>query len=304
VNLEGIFAALTTPFAADGSVALDRLGDNINRYNRTRLSGYVVIGSTGESVMLSFGEIERIWGAARDTAASGKTLIAGTGVETTAETIMRTRRAADLGYDAALVKTPHYYKPLMTAAALEEHYRAVADASPVPVLVYSIPQYTGISVAVDWIVRLAEHPNIIGIKESSGNVQLVAEIVRSCRREFRALVGSAATLFPALLLGASGGVLALACCLPEITVEIYERTRAGDIAGASNLQGRILGASRIIAGELGPVGVKYAMDCAGYYGGDARRPLLPLTAAQKSSIEVALADVMAAEAARAGGAPE
>jgi 4-hydroxy-2-oxoglutarate aldolase len=293
MRIEGILAALTTPFAADGSIALDRFGENLARYNRTQLSGYVVVGSTGESVLLGIEEIERIWGAARECAAPGKLLIAGTGVESTAETIARTRRAAELGYDAVLVKTPHYFKPLLTAAALERHYLAIADASPLPMLIYSIPQYTGVSVAADWVARLAEHPNIAGIKESSGNVQLAAEIVRLCRPDFSTLVGSSGTLFPSLLLGVAGGILALACFLPEPAVEIYQAARAGDTERAGRIQFALLAPSRKIPGELGPTGVKYAMDCMGYYGGDPRPPLLPLSEAQKKAVETVLAESIA-----------
>ena len=215
MRFEGIFAALTTPFAPDGSVALESFRENLARYNRTNLSGYVVVGSTGESVLLTFDEIDRIWSTAREFAAPGKLLIAGVGVDSTGETIARAQRAAELGYDAVLVKTPHYFKPLLTPAALERHYLAVADASPVPVLIYSIPQYTGISITAEWVARLAGHPNIVGIKESSGNVQLASEIIHLCPPEFSTLVGSSATLFPSLLLGAAGGILALACFLPE-----------------------------------------------------------------------------------------
>jgi len=297
MQLQGIFAALTTPFAPDGSVALDKFRENIVRYNASGLAGYVVIGSTAESVLLTFGEIERIWATAREAAAPGKILIAGAGVESTAETMARSAKAAARGYDAVLIKPPHYYKPLMTPAALERHYRAVADASPVPVLLYSIPQYTGIAMTADWVARLAEHPNIIGIKESSGNVQLAAEISRSCGGGFQTLVGSASTLFFSLTLGASGGVLAVACCLPELAVEIYQATRAGDFTRASQLQQRILWPSQVIAGELGPAGVKYGMDCVGYFGGHPRSPLLPLSDAQKNRIESALAEVIARSAA-------
>src|SRR5690348_2017844 len=135
MKFEGIFAALTTPFASDGCVALDQFRENLARYNRTHLSGYVVIGSTGESVLLTLDEINRIWNTARECAAPGKLLIAGVGVDSTAETITRARRAAELGYDAVLVKTPHYFKPLLTPSALERHFLTVADASPVPVLI-------------------------------------------------------------------------------------------------------------------------------------------------------------------------
>jgi dihydrodipicolinate synthase/N-acetylneuraminate lyase len=293
MRIDGILAALTTPFAPDGSVALDRFRENLARYDRTQLRGYVVVGSTGESVLLGIEEIDRIWGTARECTAPGKLLIAGTGVDSTGETIARTRRAAELGYDAVLVKTPHYFKPLLTPAALERHYLAIADASPLPVLIYSIPQYTGISVAADWLARLAEHPNIGGIKESSGNVQLAAEIVRCCPPEFSTLVGSSGTLFPSLLLGVAGGVLALACFLPEPAIEIYEAVRAGDTERASRIQIALLAPSRKVAGELGPTGVKYAMDCMGYYGGDPRPPLLPLTEAQKKTVEAVLAESIA-----------
>lgn len=293
MRFQGIFPALTTPFAPDGSVALDKLRENIARYNRIALTGYIVNGSTGESVLLSFAEVDRIWTAARESAAPGKLLIAGAGVDSTAETIARARRAAELGYDAVLIKTPHYFKPLLTPAALERHYLAVADASPVPVLLYSIPQYTGISVTADFVARLAKHPNIAGIKDSSGNVQLVSEIIQQCPSEFSALVGSASTLFASLILGAAGGVLALACYLPEAAVELYQAARAGELDRAGRLQFALLGASRHIAGELGPTGVKYAMDCVGYYGGPPRPPLLPLTEAQKKSVEAALAESLA-----------
>ena len=293
MRFEGIFAALTTPFAPDGSVAIDKLHENIARYNRTHLCGYVVVGSTGESVLLTFDEIDRIWNTARESAAPGKLLIAGAGVDSTVETIARARRAAELGYDAVLIKTPHYFKALLTPAALERHYLTVADASPLPVLIYSIPQYTGISITADWVARLAEHPNIAGIKESSGNVSLVSEIIHLCPPEFSTLVGSSGTLFLSLLMGAAGGILALACFLPEPAIEIYEAVRAGDTARASRLQFALLGPSRKIAGELGPTGVKYAMDCVGYYGGNPRLPLLPLTEAQKKTVEAVLAEAIA-----------
>jgi 4-hydroxy-2-oxoglutarate aldolase len=293
MRFEGIFAALTTPFATDGSVAIDKLRENIARYNRTHLCGYVVVGSTGESVLLTFDEIDRIWNTARESAAPGKLLIAGAGVDSTSETIARARRAAELGYDAVLIKTPHYFKALLTPAALERHYITVADASPLPVLIYSIPQNTGIYITADWVARLAEHPNIAGIKESSGNVSLASEIIHLCPPEFGTLVGSSGTLFPSLLLGAAGGILALACFLPEPAIEIYEAVRAGDTARASRLQFALLGPSRKIAGELGPTGVKYAMDCVGYYGGNPRLPLLPLTEAQKKTVEAVLAEAIA-----------
>lgn len=306
MKLQGIFPALTTPFAADGSVALDHLRSNISRYNRLGLAGYLSVGSTGESVLLTYDEIERIWAATREAALPGMTLIAGTGVDSTAQTIARTARAAALGYDAALVKTPYYFKPQMSAPALEEHFRRVADASPIPILLYSVPQYTGVFVTADLVARLAEHPNIAGIKESSGNVHLAAEIVQRTPPSFRTLVGSGSTLLASLLLGAAGGILALACFLPEVPIAIYEAFAAKEREKAVRLQQSVLVASRKIVSELGVPGVKYAMDRAGYFGGPPRAPFLPLTPEQRGIVDTMLSELTALSELRApasDGAP-
>ncbi len=298
MKLHGIFPPITTPFAGDGALALDRLRANIDKYNRTRLAGYVVVGSTGESVLLSGEEVERVWATAREAAAADKLLIAGSGVESTAETIERTNRAAALGYQAALVKTPHYYKPQMNPAAQLEHFLRVADAARLPVLIYSVPQFTGLAVEAALVARLAEHPNIIGIKESSGNVQRVAEIIHATPPAFQTLVGSATTLYPSLVVGAVGGILAVACALPELCVEMYEAARGGAAERARALQHRLLSPTIKCVADLGIAGVKYAMDCLGYYGGPPRRPLLPLSDAQKREVEAVLASVAQATTAR------
>jgi 4-hydroxy-2-oxoglutarate aldolase len=289
MKLQGIFAPLTTPFAADGSVALDKLRDNVSRYNRTKLAGYVVNGSTGESVLLDFDEVDRIWATVHDAAAPDKMLIAGTGVENTDVTIKRCRRAAELGYHAVLVKTPHYFKSAMTAEALEKHYCSVADASLSPVLLYNIPQNTGISLPADLVAKLATHPNIVGLKESSGNIPLMVEVVQSAPADFQVLSGSASALLGSLAVGAVGGILALACFLPDAATEIYDAWRAGDLERARKVQHSIISPSRKIVAELGPAGVKYSMDCAGFFGGQPRPPLLPLTSTQKRITETALA---------------
>ena len=177
MDFAGVFPALVTPFAGDGSVSAADLKHNIQQYNRAGVAGYVVNGSTGESVLLSKPEMEAVLVAVKETASPDKKLIAGTGVESTAETIERTKRAAELGYDAALVKTPYYYKPAYKPEVYFEYYRRVADRSPIPVLLYSVPQFTGVALEPPEIAKLAEHPNIVGIKESSGNVLRVAEII-------------------------------------------------------------------------------------------------------------------------------
>jgi len=294
MKLHGIFPPLTTPFNSDGSLALNRLKENIARYNRTQLAGYVVIGSTGESVLLESDEIDRVWDAARDAAAPEKILIAGTGTDSTDETIARTNRAAALGYKVALVKTPYYYKPQMTPNAIAEHFLRVADAARIPVLIYSVPQFTGVAVEAPVVARLAQHPNIIGIKESSGNVQRVTEIIQAAPSEFQTLVGSASTLYVSLTAGAVGGILGLSCVLPELCVELWELSRPGESDRALALQRRLLDASRVIIAELGVPGTKYAMERVGFYGGPARRPFLPLSDSQRASVDSLLSSLVPA----------
>jgi 4-hydroxy-2-oxoglutarate aldolase len=298
MKLFGVFPPLTTPFTADGSVAFDRLLENVAKYNRTGVAGYVVIGSTGESVLLSFEEIERIWAIVREAAAPVKILIAGTGVDSTAETIRRTNRAAELGYHAALVKTPYYYKPQMTADAEVEHYLRVADGAKIPVLVYVVPQFTGVALEAAAVARIAQHPNVAGIKESSGNVQRVTEIIAAVPKEFQTLVGSAPTFYPSLAVGAVGGVLGVADFLPELCVELYEAAIAGNGQRAAALQHRLLAPGTTIVGKHGVPGVKYAMDQLGYYGGPSRPPFLPLSEAAKKEADGALAGVVSRTAAQ------
>ncbi|MBI1749811.1 MAG: dihydrodipicolinate synthase family protein [Acidobacteria bacterium] len=294
MKLHGIFPPVTTPFNQDGSLALDRLRENISRYNGTGVAGYVVIGSTGESVLLSRAEIEQVWAAAREAAADDKILIAGTGVDSTAETIDRTNRAAELGYHVALVKTPYYYKPQMTAEVHAEHYLRVADAARIPLLIYSVPQFTGVAVEAPLVARLGQHPNIIGIKESSGVVQRVGEILHLAPAGFQTLVGSATTFYPSMALGAVGGILAVADIFPELCVELYDACVAGDPARARARQERLLEPTMTLVAKLGIPGVKYAMDRVGYYGGPARRPLLPLNEAQRAESERVLEAVIGA----------
>jgi len=288
MDLAGIFSALTTPFSSDGSVSIADLKHNIQQYNGVGLTGYVVMGSTGESVLLSKPEMEAVLVAVKETAARDKRLIAGTGAESTAETIERTKRAAELGYDAALVKTPYYYKPVYKPEVYLAHYRRVADASPIPVLLYSVPQFTGVALEPPEVLALAEHSNIIGIKESSGNVQRVAEIIAGAPSDFQVLVGSAATIYPSLTIGARGAVLALGSALPDKCVELYELIRKGQHAKAREMQEVILRASKLVVSECGIAGVKYVMDQRGYRGGLPRLPLLPLKDEQKKRVNALL----------------
>ena len=288
MDFSGIWPALVTPFAGDGSVSVADLKHNIQQYNRTGVVGYVVNGSTGESVLLSRSEMEAVLAAVKESASRDKKLIAGTGAESTAETIERTKRAAELGYDAALVKTPYYYKPAYKPEVYFAHYRRVADASPIPVLLYSVPQFTGVALEPPEVAKLAEHPNIIGIKESSGNVLRAAEIIASVSPHFQVLVGSAPSVYPSITVGARGAILALASALPEKCVALYDFICKGQQEKARELHAVMLRASKLVVSECGIAGVKYVMDQRGYRGGLPRLPLLPLHDEQKKRLKAFL----------------
>jgi 4-hydroxy-2-oxoglutarate aldolase len=294
--INGIFPALATPFATDGTVSLSGVRQNIARYNQTAVAGYVVLGSTGESVMLSREEADSILVAAREAGISEKLLIAGTGAESTAETIAKTKRAAALGYQVALVKTPYYYKPAYRADTYIRHYRAVADASPIPILLYSVPIFTGITLETPEIVELSQHPNILGIKDSSGVIQRVAEVVGSAPASFHVLTGGAAVIYPALCVGARGAILALADALPEKCAELYHLVQSGQHDRAKALQLQLAHASKRILSEGSIAGLKYAMDLRGYQGGVPRLPLLPLKEDKKQAIAALISQLHPAAA--------
>jgi 4-hydroxy-2-oxoglutarate aldolase len=302
MDLSGVFPALTTPFSADGSVSVEDIKHNITRYNSTGLAGYVAIGSTGESVLLSRKEIDTVFVAVKEAAAPGMRLIAGTGAESTSETIDRTKRAAELGYHVALVKTPYYYKPMYKPEVFIAHFRRVADASPIPVMLYSVPQFTGVALEAPEVGVLAQHPNIIGLKESSGIVQRAAEILAAVPPSFQLLVGSASMMFPSMVLGAVGAILALGSALPEECVALFNAVRSGDLEKARELQAGILPASRLIVSQHGIPGVKYAMDLRGYRGGVPRLPLPALNEDQKKAIRELMAKMDAHAPARLSGA--
>lgn len=296
MNIGGIFPALSTPFEADGGVSISGMIHNIRLYNQTRLAGFVVLGSTGEAVMVSREEADQILAAVKETAAPGKILIAGTGAESTSETIARTKRAASLGYQVALVKTPYYYKPTYRPEHFIHHYRAVADASPIPVLLYSVPIFTNITLEAPEIITLAQHPNIIGIKDSSGSIQRIGEVVAGAPAHFQVLTGGAAVVYPCLTMGGRGAILALASLLPEKCVELYELFQQGRNEQARQMQLQLVVASKVVFGENGIPGLKYAMDLRGYKGGSPRAPLLPLKAEKKSPIDALIGELYPAAA--------
>jgi 4-hydroxy-2-oxoglutarate aldolase len=291
VKLSGIFAPITTPFAEDGSVAYGRLRENIALYNKTGLAGYVPNGSTSESVLLRWEEVYKVWETVKDSAFAEKILIAGTGAESTAETIEHTNRAASLGYAAALVRTPSFYKPAVNDELLAGHYLRVADAARIPVLLYSVPIYTHITIEPSLVARVAHHPNIAGMKDSSGNVEAVRQIVSAAPKTFQMLVGWPTTLFESLELGAVGAILALADVFPELCVEIFELSRAGERDKAQRLAQKLVAPAKMFGAQYGLSGLKYALDRQGYYGGQTRLPLLPLDDVAKREIDGMLANL-------------
>jgi 4-hydroxy-2-oxoglutarate aldolase len=292
MKLHGIFAPLITPFDADGNVALGEVRKNVTLYNKTKLAGYVPNGSTSESVLLRWEEVYKVWEAVRDAAAPEKLLIAGTGAESTAETVEHTNRAAKIGYAVALVRTPSFYKPSIDDHMLAEHYLRVADAALIPVMVYSVPVFTHVTVGASLIERVGKHPNIIGMKDSSGDMKGIAAIIAAAPKGFQTLTGAASSLYEALQLGAVGAILGLADVFPDLCAEIYEAAEAGDRAKAQTLAQKLVIPSKMLLMDYGIAGLKYAMERLGFYGGLPRLPLLGVSDAGKVEIEAMLANLL------------
>jgi 4-hydroxy-2-oxoglutarate aldolase len=280
---EGVFAALTTPFAGE-EISVEKFRGNIERYNRTGLAGYVVLGSTGEAVFLGDDEAERLVAAAKASASLDKILIVGAAHESARKTVELANRLAGLGADAVLVKPPHYYKSRMTAEALRQFYFRVADECRVPVIIYNIPQNTGVPVEPPLVVELARHPNIAGIKDSSGVLANLAEARPQAKADFRFFIGTGSILLPGLLLGASGGILAMASTVPELCARLYSLFREGKLTEAQKLQLDLVPLNKALTQTMGIPAVKYALDLLGYSGGLPRSPLLPLGDADKATI--------------------
>ena len=350
--LTGIFPPITTPFYPDGQVYWKKLEQNIDHYSRTPIAGIVVQGSTGEAIMLSDQEKRDVLRVAREHAAPNKVLIAGTGIESAIETIKLCEYSAELGYDAAMVRTPYYYKAAMTPSAMLTFYRTVADRSPLPVIIYNFPPATGYNIPAEVVIELANHPNILSIKESAADLEKVKQIVAGTRHVkrsvkvteqfeavtgrmlheakqavavgelvpvaalggtvkpssssvevvgglktrqkevgFQVMVGAAHQLLESLDAGAVGAILAFACCAPTACFEIYTASKENARDIAKEKQDRITEPARKIVSQMGVAAVKYAMDLNGYFGGNPRLPILPVTSDQKAEIERLMANI-------------
>jgi 4-hydroxy-2-oxoglutarate aldolase len=342
--LQGIFPALTTPFYPDGRVYLRKVEHNVDRYSKTPIAGMVVLGSTGEPVMLSDEERRDVLRVAAEFAAPEKVLVAGVGAESVVETVKMCEYAASQGYDAALVRTPFFYKPSLKPELVLNFFRTVADRSPLPVLIYNVPVFTAYDLPVELIVQLGDHPNIIGMKESGGDLVKLGQTIERTRQfkrtypvtetftaathrmqqeeakhaealvniagssavgveskpvrklrtkevSFQVLSGTAHQILPAMQAGASGAVLGIAGAIPTACFEVLAAFKDNDLELAGEKQKRLMDPSKRIHGEMGIAGTKYAMDWNGYYGGNCRLPLLPLTAEQRAVVETVLADL-------------
>lgn len=289
--IEGVFPPLPTPFAEDGSLAIDRLRSNVEHLNATGLSGYLALGSNGEAFHVSPSEASQVFAAVVASAGPSMTVLAGTGQLSTWATIEMTQRAADAGCGAVLVLPPFYYKGSMTSDALRAHFEAVADASPLPVVVYNVPATTGLQVPVEVIASLAKHPNVVGVKDSSGEVARLADTVRLTRggEPFSVLSGNFAATLPGLTFGIRGAILAVANVAPRECVDLLTLFRTGKLAEAGDLHLRLLPVAAAVTSKHGVPGLKAALDLlgergTGAYGGPPRRPLLAVTLPVRAEI--------------------
>jgi len=302
INLSGLLLPITTPFAAGESIDAAGLRTNLNKWNGMGLTGYVVLGSTGERVNLDEQEYLEVIEITRAAVPESMTFIAGAGQQSTRATIKEIERAAAAGAQAALVITPGFYRSAITQASLLNHYRTIADATTIPILLYSMPDLTGVKIEPETAARLSEHENIIGIKDSSNEVEKFRETVTACRDDFAVMIGNGTVFADALSAGARGGILAVGCCAPELCLSIYQVFQADDETRANDLQNRLTPLARAVTKTYGIGGLKVAMEMAGFAGGAVRAPLRRPTRDACAEIETLLrAATMSAPEAVATG---
>jgi 4-hydroxy-2-oxoglutarate aldolase len=277
MHFSSVFPPMPTPFAGDGTIDEAAIKSNVSRWLAAGLGGIVALGTNGEAALLDEDESDRVVAAARESVPRDRVLLAGVGRESTKATIAAARRAARLGADAVLVRPPSLYRASINTAALERHFRSVADESPAPVLLYNYPTFFGTQLQPALIGALAEHPNVIGMKETSTDGAQFADVAAAVPDSFTILAGSAPGFYPALCAGARGAILAVACVAPEACLRVLSLTREGRHAEALRLQQRLNPLARAVTSGHGIAGLKAAMDLIGYAGGEARPPLPPVS---------------------------
>ena len=273
INLSGLLLPITTPFTESEDIDVAGLTSNLSKWNQTGITGYVVLGSTGERVNLDEREYVQVIETARKATPETFLFIVGAGQQSTRNTIKEIERATKAGAETALVITPSFYRSAITQDALVTHYLTVADASSIPIILYSMPDLTGIKIEPETAARLSEHKNIIGMKDSSADIAKLAETVQSVPEDFAVLIGNGTVLCEALQAGAEGGILAVGCAAPELCIEIYRAVHAGEIDRASTHQGKLTPLALAVTKTYGIGGLKAAMEMAGFVGGGVRAPL-------------------------------
>jgi 4-hydroxy-2-oxoglutarate aldolase len=283
-DLTGIYAPVVTTFAGDGELDAEAFARNVAAHLAAGMTGIVVTGSTGEAALLDETERGRLIDAARRAIPGDRQLIVGAGAESTRTTIRHATSAADRGADAVLVVAPHYYGNAMTDAALLAHYRAVADASPVPVLLYTIPKYMHFALSAGLVAELAKHDNVIGMKDSSGKIDLLNGYLAAQSDSFTVLTGNGGTFLKALEAGARGGILAVGLFAPALAFEVYQSFGRGEGAAAAQAQEPLTRLSNRIVGELGIGAIKTSLEAIGLDGGAVRPPLMPVGSAEAREV--------------------
>jgi len=286
MKIEGVLPPVTTPFDDSGCIVHSHLAENIKRWNETDISGYLILGSSSEIVFLNEEEKLEIVKTARKSIPPSKKMLVGAGLESTRNTIEFTRKAADCGADVSVIITPYFFKSNMSHDAYMKHYLMIADSSPIPVLLYNVPPFTGINLEAGTASALSSHENIIGIKDSSGNIEQLSEIISlTGEKEFSVLTGSSIVLYPSMCVGAAGGIMAIACVLPERCSDIIRLYNDGNHIEAKELQIRLIKPTIAVTSRYGLPGLKAAMGLFGYYGGRSRLPLLPITGVEIEEIK-------------------
>ena len=288
--ISGVFPPIATPFTAQGALDAQALRANSEKWDATGLSGYVVAGSNGESALLEDDEIVQAVGIVREAADGDRMVIAGVGRQSTQATIALARATAEAGSQASLVMTPSFYGGQMTPEALKQHYWTVADSSPVPVLIYNVPKFTHLNIAPATVAQIAQHDNIVGIKDSAGDIPQVIDLVRLCPEGFDILIGNGPAFMSGVQLGASGGILAVANVAPRECVRVLELVRAREYEQAREIHFRTIPIGKAVTSGFGVPGLKAALDALGYHGGTPRPPLLPASDAVRREIRTILVD--------------
>lgn len=277
MKLEGVLLPVTTPFdSTTGEIAPVSFRENLRSWLDSGVHGFVVAGSTGEAPLLDESEIVQLVEWAHDVVPPERILIAGTGAESTRATVRAARAVAEAGADAVLVRPPAYYRARMDAETVRRHFETVADSIPIPVILYNVPQFVPVDITPGLFAELGSHPNIIGIKDSTGDLKILGALVEAAPADCQVLVGAGSKLYAALEIGAAGGIVAVGCIAPGVAAQVFAQFRAGDLSTAGTAQSKISSPHTKIVRDLGVSGVKYALDLVGYIGGDPRPPLRPL----------------------------